>query len=350
MSLGQPQPFALRADPNAAPRVEQFRADLNVRLTCPDCQDENVQLVEEFGSGDLVCGGCGLVLGDRIVDTRSEWRSFADSEGDDPSRVGGPQDPLLDAAEQFSTIISFKDGNTGAAKALQMAASRVSKDQGGGRDLQAAFRDIGTMCDVISLPRSIVDTSKQLFKRVDEEKLLKGKSQDAIIAACIFIACRQGRVARTFKEIVALTNVPKKDIGQCFKVLERAFETTAPGQAPPSSATSADSLITRYCNHLGLPVPVQRASVYVGTRAGEEGILAGRSPITIAAACILFATMLWGVAKPTKDIAMVAGVQESTIRTAFKILTQDKEKLVNQQWFDASRLEGTRADWANLGL
>lgn len=219
-----------------------------------------------------------------------------------------------------------------------MAASRVSKDQGGGRDLQAAYRDIGTMCDVISLPRSIVDTSKQLFKRVDEEKLLKGKSQDAIIAACIFIACRQGRVARTFKEIVALTNVPKKvssralqttlgsvltsilsqDIGQCFKVLERAFETTTPGQAPPSSATSADSLITRYCNHLGLPVPVQRASVYVGTRAGEEGILAGRSPITIAAACILFATMLWGVAKPTKDIAMVAGVQESTIRTAFK--------------------------------
>jgi transcription initiation factor TFIIB len=137
-------------------------------------------------------------------------RSFADSEGDDPSRVGGPQDPLLDASEQFATIISFKDGNTGAAKALQMAASRVSKDQGGGRDLQAAYRDIGTMCDVISLPRSIVDTSKQLFKRVDEEKLLKGKSQDAIIAACIFIACRQGRVARTFKEIVALTNVPKK--------------------------------------------------------------------------------------------------------------------------------------------
>lgn len=58
MSLGQ-TPFALRADPNQAPKVEQFRADLNVRLTCPDCQDENVQLVEEFGSGDLVCGGCG---------------------------------------------------------------------------------------------------------------------------------------------------------------------------------------------------------------------------------------------------------------------------------------------------
>lgn len=76
--------------------------------------------------------------------------------------------------------------------------------------MQSAYRDIGTMCDVISLPKSISDTSKQLFKRVDEERLLKGKRQDAIIAACIFIACKQGRVARSLKEIVALTNVSKK--------------------------------------------------------------------------------------------------------------------------------------------
>ena len=139
-------------------------------------------------------------------------RSFADSEGDDPSRVGGPADPLLDASDQLSTVISFKDNNTGVARALQMAASRVAKDaQGGtGRDLQGAFREIATMCEAISLPKSIIDTSKMLFKRVDEEKVLRGKSEAAIIAACIFIACRQGRVARTFKEIVALTNVSKK--------------------------------------------------------------------------------------------------------------------------------------------
>lgn len=252
--------------------------------------------------------------------------------------MGGPTDPLLDAAEQFATVISFKDGNTGAARALQQAASRLTKDAGGGgRNLVAAYREIGNMCDVISLPKSIADTSKQLFKRVDEEKLLKGKPQDAIIAACIFIACRQARVPRTFKEIVALTNVEKRvrpcfffppsppltilaqAIAQCFKVLERAFETSIPG-AGPSSSSSADSLITRYCNHLGLPVPVQRAAVFVVTRAGEEGILAGRSPITIAAACILFATALWGQPKSAKEIAAVAGVQDSTIRQSYKYI------------------------------
>ena len=55
-------------------KAQTFGPDLNVRLICPECRDPNPKIVEEFSSGDLVCGGCGLVLGDRIVDTRSEWR------------------------------------------------------------------------------------------------------------------------------------------------------------------------------------------------------------------------------------------------------------------------------------
>ena len=47
-------------------------------------------IIEDFRSGDVVCGNCGLVLGPRIIDTRSEWRTFSndDGGGDDPSRVG----------------------------------------------------------------------------------------------------------------------------------------------------------------------------------------------------------------------------------------------------------------------
>lgn len=48
-------------------------------------------------------------------------------------------------------------------------------------------------------------------------KLLRGKSLDAIVAACVFIACRQAKVGRSFKEIATLSGVPKKPIQQCFK-------------------------------------------------------------------------------------------------------------------------------------
>ncbi|GAA5903376.1 transcription factor SUA7 [Sporobolomyces salmoneus] len=348
--MSAPAAFALKLDPAAAAalaaqKAAEFHQDLNVRLTCPDCKDDT-ELLEEYSSGDLVCGNCGLVLGDKVVDTRSEWRSFADSEGDDPSRVGGPQDPLLDPSEQLSTVISFKDNNTGVARSLQMAASRVSKDQQGGtgRDLHGAYQQISTMCETISLPKSIIDTTKMLFKRCDEEKLLKGKKQEAVIGACIFVACKQGRVARTFKELMALTGVDKKQITDCFKVIQKSFETMTPQSAP---STDLDSLITRYCNHLGLSVPLQRACAYTGVKVNEEGILAGRSPITIASSCILFVTSLFGKKVDPKKIAEVAGVQDSTIRTGYRLLLPIKGKLVDERWFDPSRAD--RADWSKVG-
>lgn len=67
------KPFPL-ANPQAKIVAPSFGPDLAVRLICPECQNPNPNIVEEFGAGDLVCGNCGLVLGDRIVDTRSEWR------------------------------------------------------------------------------------------------------------------------------------------------------------------------------------------------------------------------------------------------------------------------------------
>ncbi|BGP13396.1 transcription initiation factor IIB [Rhodosporidiobolus nylandii] len=329
------QAFALKRDPSLPAAPEQFRQDLNVRLSCPDCGDTG-DLVEEFSSGDLVCGGCG--------------RSFADSEGDDPSRVGGPTDPLLDASEQLSTVISFKDNNTGVAKALQMAAARVSKDQssgglGGGRDLQGAFREIATMCEAISLPRSIIDTTKMLFKRVDEERVLKGKSEAAIIAACIFIACRQGRVPRTFKEIVALTNVSKKEIAAAFKQIDKLFDTSTPHG---STSTDLDSLISRMGNHLALSVPLQRACSLCGQKTVDDGVLAGRNPITIASSAIYFTTTLWGQRANLAELAKVGGVQESTIRTGYRLLLTVKDKIVDPKWFEEGRADGQRARWENL--
>ena len=74
-TMAYSQPFP-RNNPavEKTPQPQTFGPDLAVRLICPDCRDPNPNIVEEFSSGDLVCGTCGLVLGDRVVDTRSEWR------------------------------------------------------------------------------------------------------------------------------------------------------------------------------------------------------------------------------------------------------------------------------------
>lgn len=40
-------------------KKEDYRADLAIRLICPDCRNPSPNLVEEYGSGDVLCGDCG---------------------------------------------------------------------------------------------------------------------------------------------------------------------------------------------------------------------------------------------------------------------------------------------------
>jgi len=316
--------------------------------------DPHPNIREEFGSGDLVCGDCGLVLGSRIVDTRSEWRTFANDEGDDPSRVGAAMDPLLDGMEQLDTVISFRDGGSGIARELQRAASR-SQSSRSERNLMQAFRDISSWCDQFSLPKTISDIAKQLYKRSDEEKLLRGKSLDAVIAACIFIACRQAHVPRTFREICNLTHVSKKTLGQCYKALEQAFNLT-PGAhhtqstisaVNPSSSTGAEDLLVRYCNHLDLPPNVHPICAEIIKEARLKGIADGRSPVSIAGGAIYFTCHLLGKPKSAKEISLVAGVSEGTIKLVYRLYYAEKEKLVKEEWIASGKAKMDRLPFDN---
>ena len=55
------------------------------------------------------------------------------------------------------------------------------------------------MADRMNFPGSLVDRAKVNFKEAYESRQLKGRSNDAIAAACLYIACRQEGVPRTFK-------------------------------------------------------------------------------------------------------------------------------------------------------
>jgi len=336
MAYAQPFPLAqTQANSKAA-----FGPDLSVRLICPDCRDPNPNIVEEFSSGDLVCGTCGLVLGDRVVDTRSEWRTFANDEGDDPSRVGAASDPLLEGIEQLDTVISSRDGGTGMARELQRASSRSAAGRSE-RNLLTAFRDISNMCDQFSLPKTISDIAKQLYKRAEEEKLLRGKSLNAVIAACIFIACRQAHVPRTFKEICHLTRVPKKTIGQCYKTIEQAFNLGQKVQDKDDNlvtpGTEPESLLIRYCNYLGLPPNFQRVCADVIGLAREHGIGAGRSPVSIAGGAIYFVCHLLGQPKSSRDISNAAGTSEGTVKLVYRLYYQERHKIVPKEILDSGK-------------
>lgn len=300
-------------------------------------------IVERFSEGDMVCGSCGLVLGDRIVDTRSEWRTFANDDGsnDDPSRVGDAGNPLL-GGNQLDTVISLGAPGSNIGRDLSRTQNKSAHDK---RDnaLQSAFARIGQMCEAFLLPKVVQDAAKEAYKLVYEDRRLKGRSQESIMAAAIVIACRHAGVARTFKEIWALTSVPKKEIGKTFKIMEKLLMSASIRLAGNASSeyqatqTNAEDLMGRFCSHLGLSGQVTKAAEHIARRAKDEGTLAGRSPISIAAAAIYMAGALFGEPQTGSAIADKTGVSDGTIRTAYKFLWEAREKLIDQKWIQEGK-------------
>ena len=205
----------------AQAKEEEYVQNLNVHLICPQCRETPPNIVEEFSAGDIICASCGLVLQSHIVDTRSEWRTFSndDQNGDDPSRVGDAANPLYEG-NQLSTAISYSPDQR--SRDLNRAQGKSTNEKTT-KQLSAAFKQIDDLCANYQFGSNVADFTKHLYKLTDQSKQFKGKSQDGIIAGCIFIACRHCEVPRTFKEIMHLTKVPKKEIGRTFKLLEKFF-------------------------------------------------------------------------------------------------------------------------------
>merc|ERR1719430_2686748 len=175
------------------------------------------------------------------------------------------------------------------------------------RALINAFRSISNMCDRINLPKTITDRANSLFKMVHDGRNLKGRANEAIASACLYIACRQEGVPRTFKEIVAVSTVSKKEIGRCFKLILKEHDTNV-------EIISTGDFMARFCGQLQLDRQVQKAATYIAKTATDLDIVSGRSPISIAAAAIYMASQASDNKKTGNEIADIAGVAESTIK------------------------------------
>lgn len=253
----------------------------------------------------MICSTCGLVVGDRVVDVGSEWRTFSDSNND-PSRVGAAENPLLE--NDLSTTIGRSTGTEYNNRNNMNSTNRT---------LLQTYRDINEIADRVGLPKTITDDAARYFKKVYEQKKLRNRSRIAIASACIYIACRMQGAPRSFKELSTISGVLSRDIAKCYKKILDLIDT--PGQELTLHVDSAD-FMSRFCSRLGLPPPVQRVATHIAAKARELSITDGRNPISIAAAAIYMASQASDEPKSQKDISEVAGCAESTIRHSYRLM------------------------------
>ena len=291
-------------------------------FTCERCGSDNI--IEERAAGDLICDDCGLVCRERFVHMGSEWRTFADDDSRaDPNRTGGPENVLLNN-DGMSTVVQ-QQGHRATADQAGSAAN-LSKNQFRGsaqsadKNLADVYKQIDRLCETMGIGQGAISKRAQHnYKSYDDDcrKNKKGVKQlDAVVASCVFLACREENFPRTMKEMCAAAKtVTKKDLGKVYKLVQSVLQVNV-------GATKAHQLCTRFCSDLKLSHQAEVAATEICKKADELNLTEGRVFTSIAGAAIYMACQLRAGTADERGYDKISewtGAAEATIKQTFKV-------------------------------
>ncbi|KAF8245292.1 hypothetical protein K440DRAFT_556164 [Wilcoxina mikolae CBS 423.85] len=275
---------------------------------CPECKEDPPNIGEEYADGHLVCLSCGLVCGEGIVDTRSEWRTFSNDEkpGTDRNRVGDGGNPLLFGDQLHTMIGGGKSGS--AAIALSRTQQKSTKDKQNEKMLEI-YRDIDAFCVFGKLNSAVVDASKHVGKLAVEGKWFQSFN-DQVICAIIFEGCKRAGDSRNMKEIARLSGKKIAFNKQLAMINRKLTSGGSQGDTSvntgASRATFAKDLMPRYCQQIGLPVWAETLAVQVAEAVNDTLILGSRTARNVAASVIYLVCHLIGHPRTVTEIYPLA--------------------------------------------
>ncbi len=280
---------------------------------CPSCG--NRKIVSDQNTGELFCSKCGLVITDKIVDTGAEWRSFSNDEGNKARTGAGTSltmhdrglSTVIGAANKDATGKPLSAGVKSSIERLRTWDSRSQAHSSADRNLRQALNEMGKLKDKLALTDAVVEKAAYIYRKSMEKKLVRGRSIQGLVAACLYASCRNTETPRTLDDIAKGINIRRKDVARCYRLIYRELELKMPVVDPVKG-------VSRIASIAELSEKSKRKAIKILNQAKDEGIVAGKDPMGIAAAALYLACISTGEVKSQKDISIASGVTEVTIR------------------------------------
>ncbi len=299
------------------PKANQRLAD-----KCPECASKN--LIHDYDSGETICGDCGLVLYEQMLDKGPEWRAFTQQEKASRSRVGMPTSYSIHD-KGLSTTISQIDRDAFGRKLplstrLQMwrlrkwqIRSRVHSSTD--RNLAQAMAELERLSSKVNISAPIKEKAAVIYRKALDKTLVRGRSINAIAAAALYAACRKSGSPKTLSEISEASLVNKKDVARCYRLLLQKLDFHMPISDPLT-------YVSKIAEKNGVSGKTQGTAIAILRDAKQRRFSAGKDPIGMAAAALYIACLQNNEKVTQKDIAEASGVTEVTVRNRYKALKQ----------------------------
>src|SRR5215469_16977478 len=303
--------------PSIIPKTTPFYTTLE---KCPGCNNE--KLITDPDSGEVICNNCGRVLSDKLFETGPEWRTFAADKAEVRARSGMPES-LARHDMGLSTMIGRAGRDPSGNKldpTMRVTMNRLAtwdmrsqlntpKD----RSLSQAFFELDVLKDKLGLSDGIVEKTAYIYRKAQSNNLTRGRTISGVLAAAVYIACREMGAHRTLDDIATACNVTRKELSKNFRALHTRLDLKIPLQDPIVC-------IAKVANKVKLSEKTKRQAAEIMSNVMKERISAGKDPMGLAASVLYLSSIKTGESVTQMSIARAAGVTEVTVRTRSKDL------------------------------
>ena len=279
---------------------------------CPECNGS----LKQDGC-ETVCVHCGLVVGEDTIDRGPEWRSFEDDETDS-ARTGAPltrsrHDRGLSTEIGRSTRLKGRKRRQMARLRRQHRRAQVSSKRE--RNQVYAFTEIRRIIGSLGLSSAIRDRACVLFESAQTADLLQGRSLEGFAAAAVYATCRTEGVARTVEELCRAARADPDELRAAYDALNRELGL-------PTGPIDPREYVPRFATELGLSDEIRNRAEQLVDEARERGLIGGKNPAGVAAACLYTATQDHELELTQAEAADVADVTPVTLRSTYTELQE----------------------------
>ena len=291
---------------------------------CSRCGKKSM-LIDEV-TGEQFCGKCGYVTSEKVDESGPERKSYSTPGGIDTSRTGAPTS-LTRHDKGLSTVINplNKDASGKPLSAsmkstitrLRTWDSRSQSHASADRNLRLAFSELDRLKDKLTISSSVLEKAAYIYRKALEKKLVRGRSISSMIAASLYAACRDTETPRTLKDVAEASNIRRKEISRCYRLLHQELEFKMP-------VVDSVQCVAKISSKLKMAEKTKRYAIKILDETQKRQESAGKDPMGLAASALYLACVINGVSITQREIADAAGVTEVTIRNRYKGLKDAK--------------------------
>jgi transcription initiation factor TFIIB len=299
---------------------------MKTSIACPVCRNGR-RIVTDSESCEIICSNCGIVISDNALDiARSEWYATGDEEINDKLRAG-IHTSLARFDMGLSTIIGRTDRDASgnildAAMRSRMQRLRTwdirsQAQSSAAKNRKQAFTQLSILKDKLNLSDAVIEKTAYIYRKAQERLLIRGRTISGMLAAAIYIACREMGTPRTLNDIATVNNMKRKELARNYRLLYFELDLRIPIIDPMKC-------IVKVANKANLTENTKRLALDIMKEAIKKEISAGKDPMGLAAAILYISCLKTGENTTQTDVARASGKTEVTIRNRF---TELKGKL-----------------------